>query len=333
MDGEDILNEAEAFALGHLKDEGSMDPVLSELVVHALEFPLHYRVTRLEARWYIDAYTRRDDRNAMLLELAKLDYNMVQAAHQIDMINISRWWKNLDLPKQLPFVARDRLVECFLWTSGVVPEPQYKMSREVVTKLTTLVTVIDDVYDIYATLDEVKLFTDAIERLQLYLSLIKMHAISNSNTFHCIEFKVKFSTMYRWDVSAVEQLPDYMKLCYMAIFNTTNEIGYDILKEQNFNAETERGDVLKSVQCYMHNNGVTEDVAREYIRKLADEAWKKMNAELWVDSPLPEALVKVVINFTRTSEIMYQYGDGHGIQDFETKDLVLGALVDTLPII
>ncbi|KAF5205855.1 Isoprene synthase protein [Thalictrum thalictroides] len=206
---------------------------------------------KVEARWYIDAYTRRDDRNAVLLELAKLDYNMVQAAHQIDMINISRWWKNLDLPKQLPFVARDRLVECFLWTSGVVPEPQYKMSREAVTKLTTLVTVIDDVYDIYATLDEVKLFTNAIER---------------------------------WDVNAVEELPDYMKLCYMAIFNTTNEIGYDILKEQNSNAETERGDVLKSVQCYMHNNGVTEEVAREYIRQLADEAWKKMNAELWVDS-------------------------------------------------
>jgi (3S)-linalool synthase len=35
----------------------------------------------------------------------------------------------------------------------------------------------------------------------------------------------------RWDLDAIEQLPEYMKICYMALYNTTNEIAYRIQKE------------------------------------------------------------------------------------------------------
>lgn len=40
----------------------------------------------------------------------------------------------------------------------------------------------------------------------------------------------------RWDVSAVRNLPDYMKLCFLALFNTVNEMAYDHLKEQGEDA-------------------------------------------------------------------------------------------------
>lgn len=36
---------------------------------------------------------------------------------------------------------------------------------------------------------------------------------------------------YRWDLDAMEQLPEYMKICYMALYNTTHEIAYRIQKE------------------------------------------------------------------------------------------------------
>jgi hypothetical protein len=43
--------------------------------------------------------------------------------------------------------------------------------------------------------------------------------------------------------------------------------------------ELERGDVPKSIQCYMNENGATEEDARKYIRFLISTMWKKMNEE------------------------------------------------------
>ncbi|KAF5190440.1 Terpene synthase [Thalictrum thalictroides] len=97
-------------------------------------------------------------------------------------------------------------------------------------------------------------------------------------------------------------------------------------------AELERGDVPKSIQCYMNDAGVTDEVAQKQIRYLTDEAWTKMNTELWIESPLPEAYVKAAVNFARTGESFYQYEDGHGVPDGETRSRVLSLLVDTVPL-
>lgn len=60
--------------------------------------------------------------------------------------------------------ARDRLMENFLWTVGVDFKPQFGYRRRVATTVNALITTIDDVYDVYGTLDELELFTDAVER-------------------------------------------------------------------------------------------------------------------------------------------------------------------------
>ncbi|XP_022897579.1 terpene synthase 10-like [Olea europaea var. sylvestris] len=41
--------------------------------------------------------------------------------------------------------------------------------------------------------------------------------------------------------------------------------------------EMKRGDVPKTIQCYMNETGASEDEAREHIRSLIRETWKKMN--------------------------------------------------------
>ncbi|PHT31945.1 (-)-camphene/tricyclene synthase, chloroplastic [Capsicum baccatum] len=58
--------------------------------------------------------------------------------------------------------------------------------------------------DIYVTLDELEIFTRAVER---------------------------------WDIKAMVQLLDYIKICYLAPFNATNEMVYDILNEQAINVQ------------------------------------------------------------------------------------------------
>ncbi|GMP98051.1 hypothetical protein CsSME_00046086 [Camellia sinensis var. sinensis] len=66
------------------------------------------------------------------------------------------------------------------------------------TRINILATCVDDVYDAYGTMDELQLFTNATDR---------------------------------WDVNAAEQLPDYMKICFLGLFHTINEMAYATLKE------------------------------------------------------------------------------------------------------
>ncbi|KAG6627296.1 hypothetical protein CIPAW_15G117300 [Carya illinoinensis] len=201
-EGESILEEAKDFATKHLKEyvDQSKDQYLCMMVNHALELPLHWRVIRLEARWFIDTYKSREDMNPILLELAKLDFNMVQAVHQEDIKQMSRWWRSTGLG-DLSF-SRDRVLENFIWATGALFHPQFGHERRMLAKLGALVTVVDDVYDVYGTLEELELFTDAIER---------------------------------WDVNEMEQLPYYMQICFLSVYNTVNEMAFDTLKEKGCN--------------------------------------------------------------------------------------------------
>jgi hypothetical protein len=83
---------------------------------------------------------------------------------------MKRWWKNTGLGEKLDF-ARDRLMVYLLWSVGIIFEPQFGNCRRMLTKLNSLVTTVDDVYDVHGTLDELELFTDAIVRFVQHLSL------------------------------------------------------------------------------------------------------------------------------------------------------------------
>nr|BAS30551.1 isoprene synthase [Ficus virgata] len=200
--GESPWGEAREFTRTHLNDlirSGDLSKDVAEEIRHALELPLHQRMNRLEARRYIEGYAKRSDANRVLLEFAKWDFNMVQSTLQNDLKDLSRWWKEVGLTNKLSF-ARDRLVESFFWSVGMAFEPQYSRLREELTKVFAFVTVIDDVYDVYGTVDELELFTDAIER---------------------------------WDVQAVQNLPAYMRICFLALYSTVNDLVYETLKERD----------------------------------------------------------------------------------------------------
>ncbi|GKV36987.1 hypothetical protein SLEP1_g45063 [Rubroshorea leprosula] len=282
-------------------------------------------------------------------------------------------------------------MENFLWSIGLLFQPQYGYFRRMITQLGALITAIDDVYDVYGTLDELELFTDAIDR---------------------------------WDINAIEQLPDYMKLCLFALHNSTNQIASDIFQEQGINIlpyskkvwldlcktylieakwyhqgytpslqeyidvavisvsapllllhvyilssnhitievlqylekefpsiihcssmvvrladdlgtssdEMRRGDVSKSIQCYMHETGVSEEDARKYMQDLIDKTWKKMNKDEFESSLLPQNLIEATINFARMAQFMYRYGDGHSSQDDVMRHRILSLLINPIPL-
>ncbi|XP_057450479.1 probable terpene synthase 11 [Lotus japonicus] len=195
---EEVLQQAMHFSRAHLHQLiPHLSPEVGSHISRALTLPRHLRMARLEARNYMEEYNQANSQIPSLLELAKLDFDMVQSLHQRELAEISRWWKELELVGKLGF-ARDRPSECFLWTVGIFPEAHHSNCRIELTKTICILLVMDDIFDTYGSFDELILFNEAIKR---------------------------------WDLEAMEQLPEYMKICYMALYNTTHEIAYRIQKE------------------------------------------------------------------------------------------------------
>ena len=94
MEGESFLDEARQFAVQHLSKylkSNNNDQIICTMIRHALQLPFHWRMPRLEARWFIDnVYQTKPNSNPVLLNLAKLDFNIVQSIHQDDLKDVSR---------------------------------------------------------------------------------------------------------------------------------------------------------------------------------------------------------------------------------------------------
>ena len=76
---------------------------------------------------------------------------------------IPSWWKEACLSNQLPFV-RDGIVENYFWNVGIIYEPQFGYTRRFMTIISALIITIDDIYDIYGTLEELELFTAMVDK-------------------------------------------------------------------------------------------------------------------------------------------------------------------------
>ncbi|KAE9457780.1 hypothetical protein C3L33_10322, partial [Rhododendron williamsianum] len=345
-----------------------------------------------------------------------------------------RWWMDLGLKEKLSF-SRDRLMENYLWAMGMVSESHFSNCRNGLTKFVCILSAIDDMYDIYGSIDELERFTDAVNR---------------------------------WDVRATDDLPEYMKICYLAMFNFGNEIAYNVLRDHGLNVvsyikeewanlcgaylvearwfysgfiptleeylknawksvggpaaiahaylllgspitktsldsfkasseliywssiitrlsddlgtskvisthehsklflsfkrvaiehssnstfrinfltilvlsssklcalkdEIMRGDVAKSIQCYMNERSVTEEQARDHIKGIVRESWRKLNETIAQNSH-PTPMISMSLNMARTAQCIYQHGDGIGTSLGVTKYRLTSLIVDPIPI-
>ncbi|PHT99604.1 5-epi-aristolochene synthase 2 [Capsicum chinense] len=90
------------------------------------------------------------------------------------------WWKDLNFVNTLPY-ARDRVVECYFWALGVYYKPQYYQARVMLVKTISMISIVDDTYDAYGTVEELA------------------------------------STLMSY--KEISRLPDYMKISYKALLD------------------------------------------------------------------------------------------------------------------
>ncbi|CAD6266228.1 unnamed protein product [Miscanthus lutarioriparius] len=218
--GEDILDNIIAFNKSRLQtmmESTKLEPDLAEEVRITLETTRFRRAERVEARRFISVYEKKATRDDTILELAKLDYNIVQAVYCDELKQLSVWWKDVRSQVDMTF-SRDRLVEMYFWMTIIVYEPYYSYSRIMLTKLALYMALMDDIYDNYSTTDESNIFTTALKR---------------------------------WDEKAAEeQIPEHLRPFYKSVIRTADKIVAELKVQNNKNSEVVREVMTHVAESY-----------------------------------------------------------------------------------
>ncbi|TQD91280.1 hypothetical protein C1H46_023124 [Malus baccata] len=303
--GEEILDEALTFTTTHLESATYRLSPLAKTVTHALNQQLRKALPRVEARYYLSVYQElRESPNESLLTFAKSDFNRLQRVHQKELSEITRWWEDLDVPNKLPFV-RDRLVEVyFCWSLSVYFEPQYSFGRRTLCKVTAITSMIDDFYNAYGTYEELELLTEAIER---------------------------------WDFSAMDQLPEYMKVCYRALLDIYSEIHEKLAHEGKLYPmhhareafeQNKKEHFVSAVNCYMKKYDTTEEEAIIELQRQVNNTWKDVNEACLQPTAVPMPQLIRILNFARVMDVVYKCEDGYTNPEGVLKDFIVSTLVE-----
>jgi (3S)-linalool synthase len=73
-----------------------------------------------------------------------------------------RWWMGLGLAQEIP-ATRDQLLKWYMFPLTVVDGQAFSRYRIETTKIISLISIVDDIFDVVATQEEVSRFTEAIQ--------------------------------------------------------------------------------------------------------------------------------------------------------------------------
>ncbi|XP_038704730.1 probable terpene synthase 6 [Tripterygium wilfordii] len=98
--------------------------------------------------------------------------------------------------QELKFLSR--IVELYSWAVSMLYGPHYAQARRTFTQMMMMCVIVDDTYDAYGTYEELQQFSKAIER---------------------------------WNIDALDLLPDYLKIFYQALLDLFDEFDEEMTKE------------------------------------------------------------------------------------------------------
>ncbi|CAL1377079.1 unnamed protein product [Linum trigynum] len=222
--GEDILDEALAFAtetLGAIIYRENF--WVHKQVNFSLSLPIWKCDPRTLARSYIDIISEHDEShetfpNNELLRFAKLDFNVLQKCHQRELCHLFKWWGCLEVPTRFPY-ARDRIMECYYWINSVYYEQKFHSARIILTKIRAVVSLIDDTFHNFGKYEDLEILTKAIRR---------------------------------FDISAIEELPEKMKEIYRVMINLYDDIEVEVGNNgSSFGVDYAKEELKKLCELYL----------------------------------------------------------------------------------
>nr|CAB3445367.1 unnamed protein product [Digitaria exilis] len=179
-----------------------LEPGLARYVRQSLDNPYHLSLMPYKARHhlsYLQSLPSRD--TAAMEELAIAEFQLNKLLHQREMQEVKRWWMDLGLAQEVP-VARDQVPKWYMWPMAILQGSSFSRYRIEIAKIISLVYVVDDIFDLVGTLEELSLFTEAVKM---------------------------------WNTEAPDSLPSCMRSCYNTLYTITNEIADMAEMEHGFN--------------------------------------------------------------------------------------------------
>ncbi|VAH36967.1 unnamed protein product [Triticum turgidum subsp. durum] len=204
--GESSLYKANEFSAKHLRLAIKyLEPSLARYVRRSLDHPYHVSLMQYKARHHLSYLQNLPTRNTSIENLALAEFQIKKLQHQREIKEVKRWWMDLGLAKEIP-AARDQVLKWYMWPMTVLEGLSFSRYRIEITKIISMVYIVDDIFDLVATQNELSLFNEAIKM---------------------------------WDpAAAVDSLPSYMISCYKALYTVTNDIAAMVRKEHGLNPIT-----------------------------------------------------------------------------------------------
>ncbi|KAM1005028.1 hypothetical protein ACFX13_005192 [Malus domestica] len=329
-EGEVVLEEAGKFS-GHFLNSSllHLDHHQARVVENTLRNPHHKSLAPFMAKnFFVSGFQGTYNRWLNILQtVAKTDLYMVQSLHQKEVVQVSKWWEELGLSKELKF-ARDQPIKWYNWSMAGLTNPNLSDERIEFTKSVSFIYLIDDIFDVYGTLDDLTLFTEVVNR---------------------------------WEIGAIEHLPDYMKICFKALYDMTDEISCKVYEKHGWNPlhslkktwaslcnaflveakwfksghlpraeeylkngiissgdENQDGDDGSYINYYLNEHqGKTMEEAQEHVTNMISQEWKKLNKVLVSPNPFPAAFTKASLNLARMVPLMYSYDDNQRLPSLD----------------
>ncbi|KAG6573224.1 hypothetical protein SDJN03_27111, partial [Cucurbita argyrosperma subsp. sororia] len=292
LPGEAILEEARVFS-ARIMSVYVMNNVDCKKVRHvarALANPYHTSFSKFLVKDYFGLGdlpdTNRLTRDFQLV--AKMDFNVAQDMRRRKLHQFTQWWTDTGLGKVLGF-ARDQPLKWYICSLVCLTDPCFSEERVELSKAISFIYLIDDMFDVYASFDQLKLFTEAVRR---------------------------------WDVTVAEALPD-QRINHETVKLLDNDPEIisstaTILRLQDdlgsAKDENQDGHDGSYVNYYMKDNkDASIESSRQHIANLISHAWKKLNRECLSLSPFPLAFMEISLNIARFVPVLYGYDENQNL--------------------
>ncbi|CAI9111850.1 OLC1v1012174C1 [Oldenlandia corymbosa var. corymbosa] len=274
---DNILEDALPFIITHLKDSikggsGSISDSFANQVNHALEQSLHKGIPRIESRYYMSIYEADETHNPLLLKLAKLDFILAQMSHKQELNEIFR--KCSENVAKLAH-TRNRLVENYFMAMSILFEPQYSLGRIIFAKTVVALILVDDTFVAYGTSEELRAFTDAVER---ELPSFPQAAFIYSHQHPYYSWKMAPPEVFDW----LSKNPKILVACARI------------------------GRLINDVASYEDYNAGEEE-AKNKLEEICEDAWKDINEGLLRPTDVPREIVMRILSLARVVGVYYKH--------------------------